>query len=121
MRSGNLLRFLSGRPDHGSWLQVLCHTALLCTESIMSLLAVQDAIATLTKNGRDVQVEAVAVTLYNGIVLKGMFKHSPEQRTACVTGSSTALADVSTHVSTFFDLEDVVSFTYAETNQRIEY
>lgn len=87
----------------------------------MSLLAVQEAIATLTRDGRDVRVEAVAITLYNGIVLKGMFKHSAEQRTACVTGSSTALADASTHVSTFFDLEDVVSFTYAEKNQRIEY
>ncbi|WPG41259.1 hypothetical protein [Variovorax sp. EBFNA2] len=90
-------------------------------KSIMSQLAVQEAIATLTGDGRDVGVEAVAVTLYNGIVLKGIFKYAAEQRTACVTGSSTALGDANTHVSTFFDLEDVVSFTYAEKNQRIEY
>lgn len=35
--------------------------------------------------------------------------------------TSNGTGDANTHVSTFFDLEDVVSFTYAEKNQRIEY
>lgn len=87
----------------------------------MSRLAVNEAIALLARNGRDVHVEAVAVTLYNGVILKGIFKRSSDESVACVTGSSSALADTSTHVSTFFDFDDVVSFTYAEQNQRIDY
>ncbi|SFQ70312.1 hypothetical protein SAMN05216567_1283 [Variovorax sp. OK605] len=87
----------------------------------MSKLAAKAAIASLTRNSRDVHLEAVAVTLYNGVILKGIFKRPSEEDVGCVTGSSSALADTSTHVSTFFDLDDVVSFTYAEQNQRIDY
>ena len=86
----------------------------------MSQLAVREAITQLSSDGRDVHGEAVAVTLYNGVILKGLFRFHSSNVVGGITGSSSALPEVSAPVNTFFDLEDVVSFTFAERSQRIE-